>query len=194
MRASATKSRRLPGWNGPTGSVETEWSRLTWTPCWTRYAPTRASTISCAASACPRPRRSSSARSAMKTGAARQGRMILVLLLALALPARPQSGDEGSIEGTVTDASGAVVPGVTLKARNVNTSATDTATTDASGLFRFLVLPVGTYEVVAEHRGFATLVQKDVVVTIGAKVNLTLVVSLATRRESVVVSGETPLI
>ncbi len=53
MRASATKSRRSLGWRSPTRSAGTEWSGSTWTRCWTRYAPTRASTTSCAESACP---------------------------------------------------------------------------------------------------------------------------------------------
>src|SRR6266581_82431 len=60
MRVSATKkTRRSLGWKGPSRSAETEWSGSTWTRCWTRYAPTRASTTSCAASACPPTKRSS---------------------------------------------------------------------------------------------------------------------------------------
>lgn len=132
----------------------------------------------------------------MKTLRARHRMKILVLLLMLCLsvPVRGQLGNEGSIEGTVTDPSGAVIPSVTLTARNADTSAAFIATTDASGLFRFLVLPVGTYELVAEHSGFATLVQKNVVVAIGAKINLTLSLRLATGSEMVVVKSETPLL
>src|SRR5229473_4687430 len=132
----------------------------------------------------------------MKTYRARQGMRILALLfvLNLTVPVRAQLGNEGSIEVIVTDPSGAVVPGVSLKARNTDTSATVTATSDASGLFRFLVLPVGTYELVAEHSGFATLVQKNVVVVTGAKINLALSLRLATGSETVVVKSETPLL
>src|SRR6266581_1981118 len=132
----------------------------------------------------------------MKPHRARQGMKILMLLflLSLTVPVRAQLGNEGSIEGIVTDPSGAVVPGVSLKARNADTSATFSATSDASGLFRFLVLPVGTYELVADHSGFATLVQKNVVVAIGAKISLTLSLKLATGTETVVVKSETPLL
>ncbi len=119
---------------------------------------------------------------------------MLLFLLSLTVPVRAQLGNEGSIEGIVTDPSGAVVPGVSLKARNADTSATFSATSDASGLFRFLVLPVGTYELVADHSGFATLVQKNVVVAIGAKISLTLSLKLATGTETVVVKSETPLL
>src|SRR5712691_2060431 len=132
----------------------------------------------------------------MKTHRARHGVKVLVLIfvLGLTVPMRAQLGNEGSIEGIVTDPSGAVVPGVSLKAGNTDTSATFTATSDASGLFRFLILPVGTYELVAEHSGFATLVEKNVVVAIGAKISLTLSLKLATGTETVVVKSETPLL
>ncbi len=132
----------------------------------------------------------------MKNDRVRRGMKTAVLLLVLSLtePVRAQLGNEGSVEGVVTDPSGAVIPGVTLTARNADTSATFTATADASGLFRFLILPVGTYELVAEHSGFATLIQKNVVVAIGAKINLTLSLRLATGSETVVVKSETPLL
>jgi len=100
----------------------------------------------------------------------------------------------GSIEGSVADASGAVVPGVKLTAKNVATGAAFTATTSAAGLFAFPALPVGSYEVSAEHSGFATIVRKDVVVTIGAKIDLPLALAVAGPVETVTVTGETPIL
>jgi outer membrane receptor protein involved in Fe transport len=117
---------------------------------------------------------------------------ILLLVLPLALLA--QSGDQGSIEGIVTDASGAVMAGVAMKARNVLTSATFTSTSNEDGLFRFPVLPLGTYQLTAEHAGFASLVLKDVVVTVGARINLPLTLRVAGQSESVVVSSAAPLV
>ena len=105
-----------------------------------------------------------------------------------------QSGNEGSIEGFVTDPSGAVIFGVNVTARNIDTAAIYRAVTDGDGRFRFLVLPVGTYQVVAEHPGFATLIDKDVEVTVGAKVNLPLALPLASQTQRVEVSSETPLL
>jgi outer membrane receptor protein involved in Fe transport len=118
---------------------------------------------------------------------------VLALALVLAFPASAQVND-GSVEGVVTDSSGAVIPGAAVTVRNPNTSATHAATTDDRGLFRFLILPVGTYELVVEHPGFATLVQKNVVVTPGCRINFPLSLRLARREERVVVSGETPLL
>ncbi len=118
--------------------------------------------------------------------------MILVVLLSLTTAA--QTGNEATIEGTVTDPSGAVVPGVHVKARHMDTSAVATTATNDLGLFRFLVLPAGTYAISAEHPGFATLVQNGVTVTVGARINLALSLRLATQAESVAVTGETPLV
>src|SRR5271165_5371889 len=116
--------------------------------------------------------------------------VLLLLLIVSVAPTHAQTGDLGSIDGIVTDPSGAVVPGLTVKARNVLTAATFTATTNEDGLFRFPVLHFGTYELTVDRAGFATLVLKDVVVTAGARVNLPLTLQLAGQPESVVVSGD----
>src|SRR6266478_1374894 len=132
----------------------------------------------------------------MKIHRAPRGTKILVLLFVLSLtgPVRAQLGNEGSIEGVVTDPSGAVIPGVALRVTNLGTSATFSTTTNELGLFRFPVLSVGSYELVAKHPGFASLIQKNVVVNIGAEINLTLSLTLATGTETLLVSGETPLL
>src|SRR5258708_5834707 len=132
----------------------------------------------------------------MKTHRARQGMKILLLLFVLCMnvPVRAQLGNEGSIEGTAIDASGAVMPGVALRVTNLGTLATFNTTTNELGLFRFPVLPVGSYELVAEHPGFASLIQKNVIVNVGAEINLTLSLSLVTGKETVRVSSATPLL
>jgi len=132
----------------------------------------------------------------MKTHRARLGMKTLLLLfvLSLSVPVRAQVGNEGSIEGTVIDVSGAVIPAVMLCVKNASTSDTFNTTTNELGMFRFPVLPVGSYALVAEHLGFATLTQKSVVVNIGAEINLTLTLHLATGTETIVVRDETPLL
>ncbi len=117
----------------------------------------------------------------------------LTLVLVLSCAAAAQT-NEGSIEGIVTDQSHAVVVGTTVQARNVDTSAMFATTTDEQGYFRFLTLPVGTYEITAGHPGFASLIQKDLAVTVGARINLPLTLLLASQTQHVVVSGQTPLV
>ena len=83
-----------------------------------------------------------------------------------------QTGNQGSLEGTMTDSSGAVVPAVTVKLTNTGTGAGFTSATNESGYFRFPVIPVGMYELTANRDGFAPYIQKEIDVAVGAKVNL----------------------
>ncbi len=122
--------------------------------------------------------------------------MLLVCLVFLLCPLllHGQVGNQGSLEGLITDLAGAVVPGVALKARNLQTSTTFQSTTTEEGLFHFAVLPVGTYELLAEHAGFAPLTVKEVTVSVGAKISLSLMLRLAMHAESVVVESDPPLL
>lgn len=124
----------------------------------------------------------------------RRGEAALIFVVLLSLTATAQTGNEATIEGTVADPSGAVVPGVNVQARHMDTSAVVATATNDFGIFRFLVLPAGTYEISAEYPGFATLIQNGVTVTVGARINLALSLQLATQAQSVVVTGEAPLV
>jgi len=100
----------------------------------------------------------------------------------------------GSIEGVVTDQSGAAVPGVEVKAKNVGTGLEQASKADETGFFRFPVLASGTYEVSVEKAGFNKVVQKNVVVIVGGKVNLSLALGVGAISTTVTVNEETPLI
>ena len=85
----------------------------------------------------------------------------VLAVLCLAVSAAPprasaQSAAGGAIEGTVTDQSGGVLPGVTITVRNTATGVTRETTTDPTGLYRAPLLPVGPYEVTAALSGFST--------------------------------------
>src|SRR5262245_7204853 len=62
----------------------------------------------------------------------------------------------GSISGHTRDASGAVVPGVVVSARHLQTGFRQSAISDASGVYRISGLPAGVYDVTAEISGFTT--------------------------------------
>jgi hypothetical protein len=64
----------------------------------------------------------------------------------------------GDIGGVVTDSSGAVVPGVTVTATNVATNLTTTTTSNQQGVYSVRFLPIGTYKVTIEGKGFGTQV------------------------------------
>ncbi len=125
-----------------------------------------------------------------------KGRIVFAVacLLAFGLPAMAQTVAQGSIQGTVMDPSGAVVPGVELTAVNKSTGVTFNSTSDENGLFRFPVLPVGTYDLKSQKAGFATTTQENIIVSVGSKLDLTLKLPLAGQQATVTVTGATPLI
>src|SRR5262245_29872912 len=86
---------------------------------------------------------------------------LLALLVAAvsfgAVPAAAQIGQTASLTGTVTDTSGAVLPGVTVTvASEAVIGGSRTAVTDETGTYRFPALPPGTYSVKVELNGFRT--------------------------------------
>ena len=85
----------------------------------------------------------------------------------------------GTIQGIITDEQGAVVPGATVEARNVDTNFTRAFTTDEDGRFTLLSLPPGRYVVSVIKTGFAKLNAENVEITVGRQLalNLTLKVS-----------------
>jgi hypothetical protein len=104
------------------------------------------------------------------TGASRRVLVLAAALLAFAAgPARAQSqAVNGTIEGTIKDASGALLPGVTVTVRNTDTGAERVVVTDANGLYRAPLLPLGTYTVSAELSGFKKHEQTKIPITAGA--------------------------
>ncbi|HET9528099.1 MAG TPA: TonB-dependent receptor, partial [Pyrinomonadaceae bacterium] len=92
------------------------------------------------------------------------------LLMCFALfagSAAAQSSTTGSIEGTVTDANGAAVPGVSVRVTSPNLISAQTATTDNTGRYRVLNLPPGKYNVTVEaDKGFAKFERGEVEVNL----------------------------
>ncbi|MBI2816080.1 MAG: TonB-dependent receptor [Acidobacteria bacterium] len=117
---------------------------------------------------------------------------LLVLLFSM-LPAAAQYST-GVILGVVKDTSGAVVPDATLAVRNVETGQSRTTVTGADGSYRLSALPVGRYEVRAEHAGFRSEARGGLTLTVGqeAVVNFTLEVGVVA--ETVSVTAGAPLV
>ena len=115
--------------------------------------------------------------------------LFVLLLLSCAAIALAQL-DTASIVGTVSDASGAVVPGATVSIQNVGTSATVKLTTDSSGAFAAPSLPVGTYKVTATAAGFKTYVQDGVRLSVADVIKVAVQLSPGDVNEQVTVLGE----
>src|SRR5262245_1176346 len=117
------------------------------------------------------------------------------IVLALAAPVAAQSQiTTGVIEATVVDASGAVLPGVDVEIRNVETNLTRTLVTDANGRVIALQLPPGRYTATFKLSGFANLVQESVIVTVGETVRLTPAMRLSGVAETVTVTTQSPAV
>jgi hypothetical protein len=114
------------------------------------------------------------------------------LLLALPSPARAQA--TGAIAGTVTDQSGAFVPGVTIEATNQATNQARTAVSGVDGLYTVPLLPPGRYRVKASLTGFNTLTREGVTVSVAETAHVDLSLKVGQMSESLTIIGETPLI
>src|ERR1700739_474793 len=79
-------------------------------------------------------------------------------------------GTAGEITGTVTDASGAVLPKTTVNVVDTQTGLKRTVVTNSAGEFRSDGLPPATYDVSSELPGFATEIRRGVIVAVGQTV------------------------
>src|SRR5215471_1278910 len=87
---------------------------------------------------------------------------ILGVVVGVANFSLSQTQTEGTISGTIMDATGVVVPGVKVTATNKGTGQAQTMTSNDLGRYVFLNLPFGTYDVAAEKEGFARCVNTGV--------------------------------
>jgi Carboxypeptidase regulatory-like domain/TonB dependent receptor len=117
----------------------------------------------------------------------------LVAACLLLLPARhPASAQAtgGSISGTVADQSGAVVPGAKVTAINLDTTAQQTATTNAQGFYAFPNLAVGRYEIQVEQTGFQPFRRTGLVIDIGTELRSDVSLTLSAQKSEVVVKAQ----
>jgi outer membrane receptor for ferrienterochelin and colicin len=106
-------------------------------------------------------------------------------------PASGQEATSGTIEGTVLDAQGAPLPGVTVIL--TSDQGTKTVTTDATGSFRFAYLPAATYSVRASLQGFNTVERQNLDVRLGARVRVEITLTAGVS-EQVEVIGTAPVV
>jgi len=122
-------------------------------------------------------------------------RAVAALLLSVmcAMPAAAQE-ITGTITGTVTDQSGAAVPGLTVTVRNMGTNATQTVVTDESGVYVATLLPVGRYEVALELPGFKRFVRSNLELSVNDRLGVNIVLQPGDVSETVTVTATTPLV
>src|SRR6516164_2631574 len=117
--------------------------------------------------------------------------LFVALCLCGVLSAFGQTG--GTITGTVSDSSGAVIPGVSIEVKNTATGATYTVGTSETGNYT-INLPVGTYEVNASLPGFKKFVAPNVAITADNTVRVNPKLEVGSAGESVTVEAAASLL
>src|SRR5215471_14764538 len=118
---------------------------------------------------------------------------ILVFVFTTVTLAQSEIGG-ATLNGTVTDPSGAIIPKVKVSITQTSTGLKRTTETSSAGVFTLSTLPSGTYDVVMEAEGFKTSRLSDVSLTVGATVTLDTKLDVGTTQEQVTVTAETVLI
>src|SRR6185436_12839583 len=119
-------------------------------------------------------------------------RGFIVLGALLALPAMAFAQDS-VLTGTISDTTGAVLPGVTVQAVNEATGNNYEGVSDGQGVYRIPVR-VGVYKITADLSGFGTVTRTGVQLLVGQTITMNLQMAPSTLQETVTVTGEAPLI
>jgi hypothetical protein len=120
---------------------------------------------------------------------------ILFVVTCLAIPTMAFAQASASITGVVKDASGAVLPGVTVEASSdVLIEKVRTAVTDGSGQYRIVDLRAGVYSVTFSLTGFSTVKREGVELTGSFTASINADMKVGTVQETITVTGETPIV
>ncbi len=121
--------------------------------------------------------------------------LALVAVCATAGTAYGQSqAINGTIEGTVKDSSGAVLPGVTVTVTNTSTGAQRVVVSNESGVFRAPLLPLGVFTVTAELSGFSKFEQVGINLVAGQTIVLSVALKVGAMSETVTVSADSAVV
>ena len=129
-------------------------------------------------------------------GAKRAGARVLLgmlILTGMVSVSRAQM-PTATILGVVKDSSGAVVPEAALTARNTENGQTRTASSAADGSFRIAALPVGNYQVRAEHPGFRAAIRGGLTLTVSQEAVVNFTLELGAVEQAIAVTAEAPLV
>src|SRR5262249_14438493 len=118
---------------------------------------------------------------------------VLACLIAIGVSSTAHA-QNAQIAGVVKDQSGAVIPGATITAKNVETGLSRIAVTDSGGEYRWVSPPPGRYSVATELSGFSTETRPDIVLIIDQTAIINFALKPAALSETVTVTGESPIV
>src|ERR1700756_3591781 len=100
----------------------------------------------------------------------------------------------GTISGTVSDSTGAVIPGVTVTLTSTEKGISRTVFTDEGGRYRAPELALGSYEITTELPGFQTVKRSGITLTVGREAVVDFILQVGTVADKITVTGEAPLV
>jgi Carboxypeptidase regulatory-like domain/TonB-dependent Receptor Plug Domain len=120
--------------------------------------------------------------------------LCLVTLLAVYVPASTaQSAVSGEIDGTVTDASGAVVPNASVNLTSSETGFNESTTTSSNGSYRFALVKPGTYTLTVAVKGFSTH-KRTITASVGQVITIPIQLEVGTASQTIEITAAAPLL
>jgi hypothetical protein len=121
--------------------------------------------------------------------------LFFALLVSFVCPVHGRAQqDTGSFSGTVKDQAGAVLSQAIVTAANMSTGSVDRTSSDATGVYTFPSLPVGTYTLSAAHSGFSSTTLSAVTLQVYQRAVVDIVMQVGRTEQTVIVQGATPLV
>src|SRR3989441_7573117 len=121
-------------------------------------------------------------------------RLLVIVCLFLSASKAFAQTDRGTLTGTVSDTTGAVIPGVAIEARNVQTGAAYQAGSSETGNYTLAQLPAGTYELSAMLPGFKRFVRTGLIVSVATVLRIDVTLEVGAAGESLTVEAASPLL
>jgi hypothetical protein len=117
----------------------------------------------------------------------------LIVAMSAAHPAAQSQAINGTIEGTITDQSGAALPGVSVTVTNIDTGDTRVVVSNEAGVYRAPLLPLGRYRVSAEIQGFRKFEQQGLTLSAGQAAVININMTVGNLSEAITVTSESPV-
>jgi hypothetical protein len=119
---------------------------------------------------------------------------LLAFLMVCPNHAFSQTAGSGTITGSITDASGAVVPAANVTIRNTETGIERKTQTSDAGVYTAAFLPPGHYSLEAGKAGFASVLHKDLMLQVGQTLAINVALSVQATQQEVTVTGAAPVV
>jgi hypothetical protein len=116
--------------------------------------------------------------------------LLLIALSFLSISALFAQSDRGVITGTISDSTGALIPGARVVLTNANTGANSETVATGTGNYTVLSLPAGTYTLKVTHPGFTAYQQNNIQVQVAVTTRVEVVLAVGSAAESVQVFAE----